>query len=167
MSVGAIASSAPVDIYPGENKTELFWNATLYTFQRYGTSLEHNGDSIRRRSVHDGGDARGDKHDDSVGVGGGGGGVSGSGGNIRARDHARGDGVVGDRVLKGRGSRSTNADGEANANAAPTCDVWIAAAVERMGASDVDRTLLTTLFDTCSPVKTDGDVARLLLYVQV
>jgi hypothetical protein len=162
VSVGAIASSAPVDIYPGENKTELFWNATLYTFQRYGTSLEHNGDSIRRRSVHDGGDARGDNHDDSVGVGGGGGG-SGSGGIVRARDHARGDGVVGDRVLKGRGSRITNADGEANA----TCDVWIAAAVERMGASDVDRTLLTTLFDTCSPVKTNGDVARLLLYVQV
>jgi hypothetical protein len=36
LSVGALAASAPVDIYPGEAKSAAFWNATLYTYQTYG-----------------------------------------------------------------------------------------------------------------------------------
>jgi len=37
LSRGALASSAPVDIYPGENKSAAFWEATLYTYREFGT----------------------------------------------------------------------------------------------------------------------------------
>lgn len=47
------------------------------------------------------------------------------------------------------------------------CDAWIQAAIERVGAVGTNRDLLTSLFGTCSPVTSDSDVARLLLYVQV
>jgi dipeptidyl-peptidase-2 len=36
LSVGAIAAGAPVDLYPGQGKQQLFWEATLHTFTRYG-----------------------------------------------------------------------------------------------------------------------------------
>ena len=38
LSVGAIASGAPVDLYPGEGKDLEFLNATLYTYETYGSS---------------------------------------------------------------------------------------------------------------------------------
>lgn len=37
LSVGAIAASAPVDLYPGEGKAEAFWQATLNTFTKFGS----------------------------------------------------------------------------------------------------------------------------------
>lgn len=37
ISAGALAASAPVDLYPGENKAGAFFNATLGVFQQYGS----------------------------------------------------------------------------------------------------------------------------------
>tara|TARA_B110000208_G_scaffold52166_1_gene68496 strand:+ start:29 stop:1555 length:1527 start_codon:yes stop_codon:yes gene_type:complete len=37
LSRGAIAASAPVDIYPGEGKSEAFWRATIRTYSKFGT----------------------------------------------------------------------------------------------------------------------------------
>lgn len=36
LTVGALASSAPVDFYPGEGKQKQFWDATLATFAEFG-----------------------------------------------------------------------------------------------------------------------------------
>jgi len=38
LTKGAIAASAPVDIYPGEGKATTFWQAALYTFTKYGSA---------------------------------------------------------------------------------------------------------------------------------
>jgi len=37
LSNGAIVSGAPVDLYPGERKDKKFWNATMYTYETYGS----------------------------------------------------------------------------------------------------------------------------------
>lgn len=36
LSVGALASSAPVDFYPNSGRQQAFWNATLHTYRKYG-----------------------------------------------------------------------------------------------------------------------------------
>ena len=140
MTVGAIASSAPVDIYPGEHKSAAFWNATLYTFRRYGGSREDGSGGFSR-----GFDGNGATH--------------ANGHNSHADDTSRSGVVTNDRSGDGGGGGS--ADGSSS------CDAWIQAAIERIGAVGTNRDLLTSLFGTCSPVTSDSDVARLLLYVQV
>ncbi|GAB5371193.1 hypothetical protein AAMO2058_001558200 [Amorphochlora amoebiformis] len=37
LAAGAIAASAPVDIYPKEGKSSLFFEATMHTYKRYGS----------------------------------------------------------------------------------------------------------------------------------
>lgn len=47
LSVGVISAGAPIDLYPGEGKQVLFWNATLHTFSKYGGQRQQGWDCAK------------------------------------------------------------------------------------------------------------------------
>ena len=146
LSVGAIAASAPVDLWPGEGKQAAFLEATLQVYDKFGGGGVGGGGS--------GGEGSGS-------VGG-----SGDEGDIDRGSSGGGSSSDGDNVSGGESDGdSVSVNGGGNPACRGTIETLLAL-VEELGGTAAGRSTLSQSFRTCTPLTTDGDRDRLVFFLK-